>query len=307
MTGTLVRKLLRDVRLPLAVIALLLAAFQMLWAKVAQRITEEILPSVTKHLPLGALLEILFKGPGQIIQTLIGGETINLTRPLDVLSIGYVHPLTQTILCVWAVGRAAGAIAGEVDRGTMELLMAQPVARFRLVLAHLAVDAVTIPVLCLCLWAGTWCGVGLFGRVEPGAPAAADTLRIDPMRFAPALANVAALLFAVTGYTMWLSARGRFRGKVLGVAVLVTLVQFLVNVVGQLWDAMAPLRPLTVFYYYQAQQIALKGEWSVDLAGPWGLGRPLGVNVLAVLGAVGAAGYLLALRAFCRRDLPAPL
>ena len=47
---------------------------------------------------------------------------MNLDRAMDMLSIGYVHPLVQTIFCVWAVGRASGALAGELDRGTMELL-----------------------------------------------------------------------------------------------------------------------------------------------------------------------------------------
>ena len=48
---------------------------------------------------------------------------------MDMLSIGYVHPLVQIIFCIWAVGRASGAVAGELDRGTMELLLAQPLSR----------------------------------------------------------------------------------------------------------------------------------------------------------------------------------
>jgi len=41
--------------------------------------------------------------------------------------------------------------------------------------------------------------------------------------FGPALPVVGGLIFAVSGYTMWLSAAGRFRWRVLGIAVLVTL------------------------------------------------------------------------------------
>lgn len=307
MTGTLLLKLLRDLRLPLTVVALLLAAFQCLWAKIAQRITEQILPSITQHLPLEFITNLLFQGPGKLIQTLVGGETINFASALDVLSIGYVHPLTQTILCIWAVGRASGAIAGEIDKGTMELLLAQPLPRYRVVLAHLAVDLVTIPVLCLSIWGGNWLGISWFGQVEWDAPTTVSTLRVNPCRLAPALVNAAALLFAVGGYTMWLSARGRFRGRVLGVAVLVTLLQFLVNVVGQLWDGAAWLRPFTVFFYYQPQKIILEKRWSVDLGAVWNLDRPLAVNGPAVLLVVGLLGYGLALWAFSRRDLPAPL
>jgi ABC-2 type transport system permease protein len=307
MTAVLMRKLLRDVRIPLLAVALLLFAFQCLWAKITQRITEEILPSVTKQMRLEDFIGILFKGPGQIIQTLLGGESINLMRARDVISVGYVHPLTQTILCVWVIGRAAGAIAGEIDRGTMELLQAQPLPRHRVILAHLGVDLVTIPLLCLCVWAGNWAGVGLFGSIEWQPPTGVRELRVDPRFFAPGLLNMAALMFAVSGYTMWLSSGGRFRGRVLGIAVLITLLQFLINVVGQMWDAAEPLRPLTVFYYYQPQQIILEKVWSVDLGKAWHAARPLAINVVAVLAAVGVLGYGMALWTFSRRDLPAPL
>jgi ABC-2 type transport system permease protein len=308
MTWVLVRKLLRDVRLALLIVVLLLAAFECLWAKITQRITEEVLPKVTGFMPLSMLGDLIFEGPGKLMQTLLGGESINFTRALDVLSIGYIHPTIQTILCIWAVGRAAGAIAGEIDRGTMELLLAQPLARYRVILAHLCVDLCVIPLLCLGMWAGNWIGVSLFGRIELGQSSSGNLLRIDPRVFTPALSNVAALLFAISGYTMWLSARGRFRNRVLGAAILVTLLQFLVNVIGQMWDAVGSLRPLTVFYYYQPQQIILDGNWTVPVHLPWQeAGTTLAVNGLAVLLGVGTVGYAAAWWTFCRRDLPAPL
>jgi ABC-2 type transport system permease protein len=233
---------------------------------------------------------------------------------MDMLSIGYVHPLVVTIFCVWAIGRAAGAIAGEIDRGTMELLLAQPIARPRVILAHLSVDLLTVPVLCLTLWFGTWTGIRMISpiRIEHDTAQAggvrfrpdpetvqrleSDATAVNAAAFGNGLWNVAALVFAVSGYTMWLSARGRFRWRVLGVAVLVTLLQFLVNLIGQLWDTAEPLRPFTVFYYYRPQTVILTGQWTAGA-----------VRDLLVLAGVGTAGYGLALWTFCRRDLPAPL
>ena len=300
MTGALTRKLLRDLRVPLIVTMVLLFAFQCLWAKVTQRIISELLPAVTPFIPLMSLKEIIFKGPGKLMQTFMGGENIQLEAGIDMLSIGYVHPLMQTIFCIWAIGRAAGAIAGEIDRGTMELLLAQPIARWRVIVAHLGVDAVVLPLMCLAIWAGNWVGTALVGMLEIGAPRGPFTMRVDPFVFAPALVSVAALIFAVSGYTMALSAGGRFRGRVMGIAVLATLLQFLVNVLGQLWDTVAPLRQFTVFYYFQPQQIILNNQWLVETAVGW-------VSGVGVLLAVGATGYALALWTFCRRDLPAPL
>jgi ABC-2 type transport system permease protein len=324
MTLTLIRKLLRDVRVTLIAVGTLLLLFQTLWAKITQRIVGEIAPFLGvltggKTDSLKNFANVLFAGPGKVIQTLIGGETIQLDNAMDMLSIGYVHPLMQTVFCIWAVGRAAGAIAGEIDRGTMELLLAQPLARYRLILAHLCVDLVTIPALCLCLWAGNWLGYWLVGPIHVEVPELKDLpiklpppdqsrLHTDPMAFAPALVAVAALIFAVSGLTMWLSSRGRFRWRVLGVAVFFFLLQFLLNLIGQMWpEAFGWARPLTVFYYYQPQQIILGQGWTVDL-GVWNGGQPLvAVPGAAVLFGIGIVGYALALRTFIRRDVPAPL
>ena len=347
---TLVRKLLRDVWPGLAAVALLLGAFQCLWAKVTERLIGHLLPLVTlmasrSGLSFQDVEKDVFEGPGRMIRNLIGGEKINLESAMDLLSIGYVHPVIQFIFCIWAVGRASGAIAGEIDRGTMELLLAQPLARFRVIAAHLCVDLITIPVLCLSLWAGNWLGYWLIAPIELHSPpakkppsqnylvelgpfkvrvsgpsvqvprppgedahtATRDRLRIDPAAFGPALWVVGGLVFAMSGCTMGLSAAGRFRWRVLGVAILITLVQFLINLLGQMWDPLAAWRPFTIFYYYQPQQVILGHDWSVTLS-EWNGGQPLcRVPMLAVLFGVGAAGYALALRVFIRRDLPAPL
>jgi ABC-2 type transport system permease protein len=351
MTLTLIRKLLRDVRLSLLAVALLLGAFQCLWAKVTERILGRVAPFLDRIATMAGLgfrdiEDAVFEGPGQVIRTLIGGDTVKLERAMDMLSIGYVHPLMQTIFCIWAIGRAAGAIAGELDRGTMELLLAQPLARWRVVFAHLCVDLLTIPVLCLSLWAGNWVGAWLITPIKveepklkapprpPGylleigpfklrvadplegkpptssadrAAEREERLRVEPARFRPALWLVGGLVFAVGGTTMWLSAAGRFRWRVLGLAVFFFLVQFLVNLIGQMWDVMAPLRPLTIFYYYQPQQVILRGDWCVTLA-ELNHGVPLcRVPMPLVLYGVGLFGYALALWTFSRRDLPAPL
>ena len=297
MTRVLVAKLLRDIRTGLILVCLLLAAFQVLWARVSQRIADsgQILDSLRRFgLSIDDIRATVFQGPGQIIQAIMGGEGIRIDHAADMISISYVHPLTIFILSIWAIGRASGAIAGEIDRGTMELLLAQPLRRRQVIFAHLAVDGVAIPVICLSIWAGTWLGTALVGFIGNANP----SLALDPWNFGPGLVSVALLLFALSGLTMWLSAAGRFRWRVLGLAVMVALVQFLVNLIGQLWDPAAPLRPLTVFYYYQPQPMILRADWYADHA-TW--------LHLAVLAAVGIIGYAGALAVFCRRDLPAPL
>jgi ABC-2 type transport system permease protein len=352
----LVRKLLRDIRVALIIVALLLGAFQCLWAKVTERILGQLAPFFFTLARVGGLTPAdienqVFAGPGKIIRTIIGGENIVLDAAMDMMTIGYVHPLMQTLFCIWAIGRATGAIAGELERGTMELLLSQPLARYRLILAHFLVDVLTIPILCLSLWAGTALGTWLvtpiqpetvelkappprlsyayiwvWGPVEvrlrnpfasPSAPPAGKgkgdakalrkQLEIKPWEFGRGLWLVGGLMFAVAGYTLWLSAAGQSRWRVLGIATFLTLLQFLINVLGQLWEPLEPFRPLTIFYYYQPQQVILNGDWYVCLR-EWNGGQPLlFLPMPVVLYGVGLLGYVMALWTFTRRDLPAPL
>src|SRR5262249_15694856 len=140
MTWALILKLLRDVRVALPLVCALLAAYQALWVKITERITAQLLPMLvalgkaSQVTPMDIQKEI-FDGPGKILRPFIGGEQISIFSPTDMVSVGLVHPVTQILVCIWVIGRGAGAIAGEIDRGTMELLLAQPLARTRLLFA----------------------------------------------------------------------------------------------------------------------------------------------------------------------------
>lgn len=322
MMFVLYRKLLRDIRWPLFACCLLMGLFAGLWVRVTVQVTTQISPflgllAMKSGFGPTFVMDLFFRGPGKLIQTFFGGESIEFVDPQETLSIGPMHPLVQAILCIWAIGRAAGAIAGEIDRGTMELLLAQPIARARIVLTHFLIDLTVIPILCASFLVGLHIGTAIVGTftVDPGVyeavrikpPNPLPSYTLDPAKVYSGMWNAVALAFAVSGYTMWISSAGRSRVRALGLAIFLTLLQFLVNVIGQLWDGVAFLRPLSVFYYYQPQAINLRHVWWVDPGMLWG-GKPLvSLNVIAVLGLVGAFGYLMALRTFIRRDVPAPL
>ncbi|QJW97600.1 ABC transporter permease subunit [Frigoriglobus tundricola] len=331
MTFILVRKLLRDTRPALIAVGLLLFVFAAFWVKITQRVTTEIVPMARLiSQPFGnakALEQVFVRGPSKVSQAALGWGEMNFDRPTDFLAIGMLHPVVLVISFVWGVGRAAGAVAGELDRGTMELLMSQPVPRSRLVLAHLVVDGVVLPVLCLSFFAGTQFGLWAVGDFVPDyallddlkqeSPLAKALIERAPRDSTPldvsgrgqlaGLVNTLALIFAISGMTLALSAAGRNRWRVVGYAVLVVVAMFVANTVGQLWEPVACVRPLTFFFYYQPQRAMLDGVWAVDLNKAWNLGGPVLVPAVGVLFGVGATGYAVALRIFTRRDLPAPL
>jgi ABC-2 type transport system permease protein len=246
MTFVLVRKLLRDVRVPWLVMFLLLAGFSGLWVKIAQRVTAEIAPffngiAAVQQFNRELFDEVLFRGPGKVSQAVMGGAGVRFDRPTDFLAVELLHPVIITLACAWAVGRSAGAIAGELDRGTMELLLSQPIPRNRLIVAHLVADAILIPAVCLSVFVGTRIGLWAVGPFVvdysvldkiPGAgrlPRGPAELLVDASGQPAALVNLAALMFAVSGLSLAISACQRSRTKALGLAVLLVVGMFVAN------------------------------------------------------------------------------
>jgi ABC-2 type transport system permease protein len=324
MTYFLVRKLLRDVRPALIAVCVILFIFSAFWVKITQRVTTEIAPmfKLVSSVSFGdskQFEKLLLRGPTKVSQAALGWGEINFDKPTEFLAISLLHPVLLIMCVVWGVGRAAGAIAGELDRGTMELLMSQPIPRSRLLRAHLLVDCIVLPTLCLSFYAGTQFGLATAGPFVPNFAALDEIpqLKNFPRDTTPlpisgtgqiaGLVNTLAFLFAISGMTLAFSAYGRSRWKVVGYAVLVLVTMFVANTIAQLWEPAGFVRPLTFFYYYQPQRAMIEGNWLVDLNKSWNFGRPVEVPAVAVLFAVGAAGYALALRVFTRRDLPAPL
>jgi ABC-2 type transport system permease protein len=321
MTLILIRKLLRDVRPALIVVCIVLFVFSTFWVKIAQLVTVEIAPVLSA---LGGFVgdkqmiqEVLIRKPGKVAQSALGWGDLNFERPNDFLAMGMLHPIVLTLCVVWSVGRSAGAVAGEMERGTMELLMSQPVPRNRLILAHLIVDLIVLPLICLAFFAGTQFGLSVVGPFIPQyeaikklpvripIPENPTPLEVSGLGELPGLANTFALMFAISGITIALSAARRSRWKVVGYSVLIVIVMFIANTIGQLWEPAVWVRPFTLFFYYQPQKVMLDGDWLVHMNTAW-TGWPV-VPGIGVLLAVGAGGYLLALRSFTRRDLPAPL
>ncbi|HMP03302.1 MAG TPA: ABC transporter permease subunit [Gemmatales bacterium] len=298
MSWMLFRKVLRDIRWPLFFVALLLALSQIVRAKITDRITNELIPELTKYIGFDKLIDILFKGTGKLLETLLGGDLIKLDRAEHMQTIGFVDPGVLILFCIWALGRASSALAGEIDRGTMELLLAQPLSRSKVVLTHLAVDLITVPLLGLAMFAGVAAGVHFIGLSG-----------IELLPYLGAVANVVALVLALSGMVLAISATGRSRSRVLSTGIGIVLVMFLLTFFGQLWEPLRPFRPFSLFFYYQPQRIIIENNWWVclDAREASAASGSLFVPGIAVLLAVATTGYATAWWVFTRRDLPAPL
>ena len=182
---------------------------------------------------------------------------------------------------MFSVGFSAGAIAGERQRGTLEVALARPVARRAFYLTLFAAAFGFVAVTVAALLAG-----GIAGSLFAGV---SGELAI---RNLPLLWLNAVLLFG-SFMAVGLAASASFDrfSPALGVTIGFVVVMYFLDVLGSLWPAAEMLQPYSLFHYLKPKAILV------------GAGSLLDQGVLA---AVIVAATAWALVVFPRRDLAAP-
>ena len=191
------------------------------------------------------------------------------------------HPVLVMVLLSWAVARASAAVAGEIEKGTVDVTLSRPVSRTAYLSSQVIFAVLGLMTLAGALVVGTLIGGAYFGVKSP--PSLLTLLR-------PA-AMVVTLGMAVFGYTVPFSALDTVRWRPTLVGASITLGGLIaLSVVNQFPDYENVLNKLSVFQVYAPVTVALKGE-------------PLAYNV-AVLLSVFVLGTIAAFVAFLRRDIP---
>jgi ABC-2 type transport system permease protein len=207
-----------------------------------------------------------------------GGDIFSLT---GAVALGFVHPISVGLNLVFALGYAATAVAGERQRGTLEVLLSRPLSRRRIYVTLAIAGAVFVAVTIAALTTGALLGSAATGRT--------DELGVGNL---PILWLNGTLLFWAFGAIALLASVSFDRlTPAIGISLAIVLVSYFLDVLGSLWPDAAWLRPYSLFSYVDAK---------ADLAGlPDASDFVVLVVVIAV--AVGAA-----LVDFPRRDLAAP-
>lgn len=262
-----------------------------------------------------------------------------LTTYTGRVGMTYDEPVVIFCIVVWCISRGSDVVAGELNRGTLEMILAQPIKRMTLLLSHAVVTLAGLALLCLLVWAGIFIGVQVTSVEETEAAPASITIpiinitvpmagdankeepkttivplaqRVDTRLFGPATFNLFSFGFFVTGLATLFSAMDRYRWRAIGAVITVYVLQLVMFGLGKSAQSLDWLLSLTFFSCYKAQKMTaisrregIDAGWSV--AGSLGDGLlPPMVYPLILLG-FGLLFYVVAARIFVRRDLPAPL
>jgi ABC-2 type transport system permease protein len=236
-------------------------------------------------------LPVIYKSFGQQMQALVDSGIIpkQLTNfgGADVFSlsgsiaVGYIHPIAIILVSIFAIGFASSAVAGERQRGTLEVLLARPLSRRRVYVTMLVAALLFIGLVLIASVLGTLLGSGIVGV---GSELAVERLPILWLNGMLLWGSIAAIALAASVSFDRLT-------PALGLTVAIVIVSYFLYVLGSLWPDAKGLEPYSLFNYLASRDV-LNG--TVNLPG------------FALLAAVGALAIGWALVVFPRRDLAAP-
>ena len=196
------------------------------------------------------------------------------------VAFGYFHP----VVCIVMSGLAMYITtepAHEVESGLVDLELARPMPRHRLLTRSLLLACASLIIAAGMMFFGTWLGAWLFGAGDMGLPA--RTLR------AQLLVNLLAVSWCFATFALLVATLSKRWTTAFTSVMLVVVVTYMIDFLAIGWRPMRTISWMSPFYYYQPLSI---------IAGDAPIGRDL-----AVLAAASSMFIALAYWQFQRRDL----
>jgi len=197
------------------------------------------------------------------------------------VATGFVHPFTLLLMGVMAVGFPALAIAGERDKGTLEVTLARPISRRRLYGTLFGAGVLFLGALIAVYMLATVIAVTLVGLGH----------ELDLGLVVQLWLGGLLLFVAFMSLTFWISVLSDRAGPAIGIPAVFILLNYLAFVIGSIWPDAKFLEDYSMFNLLKAQDILESG---------------LALSDAAIMLGFTAIFVALAVYAFPRRDLPAP-
>lgn len=191
------------------------------------------------------------------IQQFLGEEVLAQFSVDGAVAFGYNHPIVLILLAMIAIMLPARHIAGEIESGTLELLLSLPIQRFTLAFSLWIVSAGSLLLLIIGGWLGSMIGRLIYPQVSHLSLSFIFHIGL----------NLWCLMLAINAYTFLFSSFSREAAKTTQRAAGLTLFFYFLNYVIKLWDKASFLKPYTIFSYYQPQAEAMNQHvWSKNSA-----------------------------------------
>jgi len=182
----------------------------------------------------------------EILKAMIGKDLLDIATTTGLGSFAYLHPMTLAVLLGFAVLLPSGLIVGQIDRGTIELVLSTPLSRKKFMFTTVVAGGVAGVVLVAGMLLGTWLGVKHTELREP----------YNFGRIVICAVNLYAIYLVALGCSTFFSAVSTIRSWAVGWAFGLCLVAYLIHFTSEWWGWVRKISFLGPLYYYHPIKIA---------------------------------------------------
>ena len=221
-----------------------------------------------------ALNEYMQKLPEAFKQAFIGTE--DYTSAIGYLSSEVYTQMLPILFLFYSIGTGSSAIAGEEDKGTLDIIISTPILRSRVILEKFFSLAFGLLFLCFVVVVSLFIGTQVMDmNIDLG-----NLIAITFSLFLLAL-NFGSLALLIGSFT------GN-KGVAIGLTTAVAILAFFVNALAPIADFLEKLQKFSPFYHYSANN-------------PLRNGLDLGSVIFFIC--LASAFLILSIAAFEKRDL----
>lgn len=228
----------------------------------------------------GALDAIMSRIPPALqVFARVRPEFLAMSGLTGYLSLGFTHPLYIILASAAIVGFASRSLAGEIERGIVQIALSRPISRPSFYASRVLGAAIIAVLLTLAGPAGMIAGVYV---AQPDGEFAFRNL------WAVAVSTFA-LFWAIAGISLLGSAAASTAGRVIGWALAILITAYFVDYFSEIWQPLKAVAFLSLFEYYDPTHALVSGEVNAR-------------DTLFLL-AAGSIAAVTGLFIFARRDL----
>lgn len=208
---------------------------------------------------------------------------IDISREVSItilLAVCFTHALVLMLSWTVVIATTSRVTAGEIERGTADLLLTLPVRRSEVYISATLFWLLASLLLSMCPLVGLWIGISIFETKEV----------VFIVRFVKPAFNFFFLLLAIGGISSMISSCIDRRGLAVSTTVGMLLVSVVLNFIEPFITSIEKIRFLGLLNYFRPVDVVRLGEWPV-----------MEMVVLLVLAVV---SWSIGLIVFGRKDIP---
>jgi ABC-2 type transport system permease protein len=186
--------------------------------------------------------------PPALLQMFGMNDVATLATPEGFISFGF-YGYTLLVLAVYAVMAGMSVTANEEDDGILDVVLALPIPRWRVVIERFFAYALIAILIVVVAFGGLWVGI------------LSSPLEINVTRMMEGSINMIPSFLLMIAFTMFVGAVARRKGTALAAAAIFIVGSYFINFLGasasgSLADT---LQAVSFFSYYNSEDVLLNG------------------------------------------------